>query len=81
MNSSFHRLKALKLLTTQDSVVAKPLSLAKVMTKAILLDGSEFRLRIPLGKPLTVQDGTVAKQLSFTKVMISVSQPLPLYKN
>ena len=56
MNSSFHRLKALKLLTTQDSVVAKPLSLAKVMTKAILLDGSEFRL-------LTAQESAAAKPL------------------
>ena len=46
----------------QDSMVAKPLSLAKVMT-----------VWISLRKPLTVQDGTVAKQLSFTKVMTIVS--------
>ena len=38
------------------SMVAKPLSLAKVMTKAILLDGSESRL-------LTAQDSAAAKPL------------------
>ena len=48
--------KALKLLTMQDSMVAKPLSLAKVMTKAILLDGNESRL-------LTAQDSAAAKPL------------------
>ena len=42
-------------------MVAKPLSLAKVMTKAILLDGSEFRLRIPFGKLLTAQEGAAGE--------------------
>ena len=46
---------------------------AEALKLAVLLDGSEFRLRIPPRKPLTVQDGTVAKQLSFTKVMTIVS--------
>ena len=45
-----------------DSMVMKPLSLAKVMTGWI-----------PLRKPLTVQDGTVAKPLSLAKVMTIVS--------
>ena len=37
-------------------MVAKPLSLAKVMTKAIILDGNKFRL-------LTAQDSAAAKPL------------------
>ena len=55
MNSSFHRLKSLETIDHASmhpeengavakcfdhSMVAKPLSLAKVMTKAILLDGN-----------------------------------------
>ena len=37
-------------------MVEKPLSLAKVMTKAVLLDGNESRL-------LTAQDSAAAKPL------------------
>ena len=54
MNSSFHRLKSLE--TIDHSMVAKPLSLAKVMTNAVLLDGNESRL-------LTAQDSAAAKPL------------------